>query len=991
MAEKIIGVLTPVLDGFYFGNLLKSISQKAKEHDVGVAVIGTSAKYYTEMYASDYVDGWIVIMDAVDDSYIQNLRRQGKPVVGINTMLNVDYRVSINNREILDMAVEHLICHGHTRIAYIGDTSFFDSKERYLGYNEALQQYKLEHSQCGYYDLMQMTSYEIAESMVVNGLPYSAVIAVNDLIAIDLINHFKKLHVRVPEDVAVIGIDDVPMARSIRPSLTTFILPVYELGFQATELLLHVLSNELVMSTQLSVRPVYRNSCGCNVGTNLLDMEDPTETIQYLGNMMARNFNLGVLMQSYKNNETTEMNWLYHTPFRRGIVGLYTLKSKDTYQIYQFNLDNSSDNRKKWSMQPVTSSYFPSFEVWDDSSFMGNDNVIVIVPVVQENQLLGVMALVGLGDVSTDITSFNTTFQLASFFASALQRESIHSELQTYSQQLEVISNLTHDGIWDLNMENEEVATKGGIFKVLGYSQDQIPVTLTAMTNIIHPDDLNKAREFFEQQLDRHTPSFEVECRCRHIEGNYIWMQINGNAQYDGSDKLIRFVGSVKDISERKLAEERIRQLAYNDPLTGLANRLYLSENYTLLLEQARTKQSKLAVLLLDLDRFKLINDSYGHLAGDRVLKYVARQVSAMVQSKDLVARTGGDEFEVLLPDVRDADEALKVAEKIVNRLNEPYFDGAKEYYISGSIGIALYPDHGSDAETLRRHADISMYQAKESGSSCKVFIPGTNNPRSHLLDMENDLRKVLVRQELIVHYQPQYDLNNENIFGVEALLRWNSPKYGLVSPDVFIPIAESTGLIIMIGEWVLREACIMCSLWNQERESSLKISVNISARQLNHPNFVNTVRHVLAETGCDPNDLCLEITETMMLTDVEYSMIIVKELIELGVIVSIDDFGTGYSSLSLLKNFPISVLKIDKSFIQDMTANDENKAIVHAIIKMSQIMSMKVVAEGVETLEQMNILKEMSVDYIQGYYISKPLPIEELELFMRGDFHRPL
>lgn len=725
MAEKIIGVLTPVLDGFYFGNLLKSISKKAKEHNVGVAVIGTSARYYREMYASDYVDGWIVIMDAVDDSYIRNLRRQGKPVIGLNTLLDVDYLISINNREVMETAMGHLLSHGHTHIAFVGDTRFYDAKERYQGYMEALQTHELEDVRGKFYDVLQMNTYQIAASMVDEGLPFSAVIAVNDLVAIELINHFKTLQIRVPEDIAVIGIDDVPMARSIRPSMTTFQLPVDDLGFQAVNLLLDVLSKKSVMPVELSAKPVYRKSCGCNADINLEGMDDPSETIQYLGNMMSRNFNLGVLMQSYKNNETTEMNWLYHTPFRRGVVGLYPLKSKGIYQVYQFNLENSLDARKKWSMESVTPLCFPPAEVWEDTSFLGDDNVIVIVPVVQEEHILGVMALVGLGDISAELNPFNTTYQLANFFASALLRESVHSELQAYSELLEIISNLTHDGIWDMNMQEEEVTTKGGIFRILGYAQDQIPVQLTAMMNIIHPDDLKKAKAMFEKDLGEHMPSFEIECRCRHIDGSYVWMQINGNAQYGSSGVMTRIVGSTKDISERKLTEERIRQLAYSDPLTGLANRLSLEQRYAILLDEAKTNQGKLAVLILDLDRFKLINDNYGHLAGDRVLKYVARQVSSLVKSEDLVARIGGDEFQVVIPNIRDADEALEVAVKIVERLNEPFYDGGREYYIAGSIGIALYPDHGSDAETLSRHADLAMYQAKEAGGCCQMFVPG--------------------------------------------------------------------------------------------------------------------------------------------------------------------------------------------------------------------------------------------------------------------------
>ncbi|WP_230873663.1 putative bifunctional diguanylate cyclase/phosphodiesterase [Paenibacillus woosongensis] len=273
----------------------------------------------------------------------------------------------------------------------------------------------------------------------------------------------------------------------------------------------------------------------------------------------------------------------------------------------------------------------------------------------------------------------------------------------------------------------------------------------------------------------------------------------------------------------------------------------------------------------------------------------------------------------------------------------------------------------------------------RRPAAAVSCLFQGARIPSSHRLEIENDLRKALNRGQLIVYYQPQYELKKDKIFGVEALLRWKSPLFGLVSPEVFIPIAESTGLIIAIGEWVLREACQLSSSYKRHEGDSLRVSVNISARQLSHADFIDMVRQVLDETGCDPHDLCLEITESMMLTDINYSMKIVRELIELGVVVSIDDFGTGYSSLSLMKSFPIGELKIDKSFIKDMTESEENKAIVHAIIKISQILSLKVVAEGVETLEQMNILRELGVDYIQGYYISRTVPVEELILFLKG------
>lgn len=987
MSEKIIAVLTSVLDGFYFGNILKSVTQKAKEYGARVAVIGTSARYYDQLYAAGYVDGWIVIMDAVDNDYVQALRKQGKPVVGINTLLDVDCTISIDNKGMLDKAVKHLAGHGHTRIAYIGDTLFYDAQERYHGYMEALQNEGLVFDPEGYFDSMRMSIPEIAASMLNDGLPYSAVITVNDLLAVELIHEFKTHHVRVPEDVAVFGIDDVPAAQSIHPALSTFRLPVNELGNRAVELLIDIFENgrREREPIKLPVNPVIRNSCGCRSETVEYNVVDPTETIQYLGNMMSRNFNLGVLMQTYKNNETKEMNWLLHTPFRRGVVGLNHPKIKDAYQVYRFNLEASSPEERKQNMDSVRAPFFPPRALWDDPEFMGDDNAAIIVPIALEEQVLGVMALVGLGDLSLELKPFNTTYQLANFFASALLREEVYSELQSYSEQLEIISNLTHDGIWEVDVKEGGVVCKGGIFKLLGYSKENFPKALDTVSLLLHPDDLAEARSRFLNRLNEDKPNFEVECRCRHANGSYVWLKINGHTQYDDSGKIIRVVGSVKDISDRMQAENRIRQLAYNDTLTGLANRKSFEEQYADLLVDAAKHNNNLAVLLLDLDRFKLINDSYGNQSGDLVLRHAAYTIKSLVKSGDLVARLGGDEFEIVMPNVRDKEEVLETASRILFKLSEPFYEEGREYYISCSIGIALYPEHGTDTITLSRNANLAMHQAKETGGTCRIYSPGASAFRTHQLDMEIQLRKALSRKELAVFYQPQYDLERKMIYGAEALLRWNSPKYGLVSPDVFIPIAESTGLIIPIGEWVMREACLLSSYRSGQGQSPLKVSVNISARQLNHPDFVGTVRKVLAETGCRPDHLCLEITESMMLKDIGYSMKIVNELIRLGVSVSVDDFGTGYSSLSMLKSFPISELKIDKTFIKDMTESDEDKAIVHAIIKLSQIMSMKVVAEGVETLEQMEMLSELGADYIQGYYISKPLPVKELEGFLES------
>ncbi|WP_419871541.1 EAL domain-containing protein [Candidatus Pristimantibacillus sp. PTI5] len=978
---KTIGVLSPILDGFYFGNIIKSISQKAREHNAKVIVIGTSACHYSELYASDYVDGWIVIMDAVDNRYINSLKELGKPIVGINTWLDVDYIVSMNNSEMMDEAVAHLVGHGHQRIAYVGDIYFYDAEKRYEGYLSAMKKNSLSPEPDWFYNIHRQSTLEIAIAMADEGLPYTAVLTVNDLIAIELINHFKDLNIRVPEDIAIMGVDDVPMAKSIRPSLSTFLLPVNDMGFIAAEILIEGWEGRRSFSkiNYVSASSVFRESCGCGLRQVAPIVDDPSETIQYLSNMVSRNFNLGLLMQSFNYQETTEMSWLSHTPFQKGFVALQDRDHSAAMMIHSFDL--SLVERPKDELTYNSAAEFPPVSKLHDDAFMGEENIIVVVPIVLDADELGALALVGLGDTSTQLYPFNTTYQLANFFASALRRESMNAEMQSYAKQLEIISNITNDGIWEMNAVSKEFYCRGGIYKILGYSAEQLSGDISRVAGLIHPDDLLLAESSMHHHIQTGSP-FNLECRVQHSDGDYIWMHLTGHAQFDNYGKLIRLLGSIKDISERKNAEERISQLAYEDTLTGLANRLYFEQHLVECISKAELENTKVAVLLFDLDRFKLINDSYGHHAGDRLLQYVAHKVRSISKKEYIAARMGGDEFVIVMPDIASVDEALAFGAKVVNGWSEPYYDGVREYYISCSIGISLYPDNGSDVETIMKHADIAMYNAKAMGRNrLQLYTSEINDIHVDRLSMENHLRKALKRNELVVYYQPQYSIHTGEIYGLEALVRWNSPKFGFVQPLDFIPLAEETGLIIPIGEWVLREACKINRVREQQGLAALKISVNISARQLTQSDFVPGIRKILEETGADPKKLCLEITESIMLKDVAYSKMILEELLQLGVSLSMDDFGTGYSSLSLLKNLPIQILKIDKSFISDINASVENSAIVQAIITLSHIMSIEVVAEGVETEEQMELLRELQVDCIQGYYISRPMPYEALEL----------
>jgi diguanylate cyclase (GGDEF)-like protein len=435
-------------------------------------------------------------------------------------------------------------------------------------------------------------------------------------------------------------------------------------------------------------------------------------------------------------------------------------------------------------------------------------------------------------------------------------------------------------------------------------------------------------------------------------------------------------IGASLEITERKRAEERLRNLADHDALTGLPNRLLLQDRLGLAVAQAHRHQKLLAVLFLDLDRFKVINDTLGHSVGDRLIHEVAGRLRTCLREGDTVARLGGDEFTLLLPDLRQAVDAVKVAKKVLDLVRMPFDIDGRELFVTASIGISLYPDDGHDAETLLKNADTAMYRAKEQGRDAyQLYTPAMNATALERLALESSLRKALTQNELVLYYQPILDQTGR-VHGVEALLRWRHPELGLVPPAEFIPLAEITGLILPMGPWVLRNACAQAWLW-QERHAGLSVAVNLSARQFQEPGLVGHITDALADTGLPPRLLELEITESNAMQNAQAAIQTLRELKALGVRISIDDFGTGYSSLSYLKRFPIDTLKVDQSFIRDIGADADDAAIATAVIALAHTLKLDVVAEGVETAGQRDFLAASGCDLMQGYLFSPPVTAE--------------
>lgn len=517
--------------------------------------------------------------------------------------------------------------------------------------------------------------------------------------------------------------------------------------------------------------------------------------------------------------------------------------------------------------------------------------------------------------------------------------------------------------------------------RVLGYAPDEL--IGRNLFDYIHPEDRAKAHGVLLEGLSQRGKPVAFDIRLRHKNGSWRFVESTGSNQID-TRGVEGIVLNSRDITERRLAEQELDFLAYHDILTELPNRLLFTEHLEIAIESAADEGHMAAVLFLDLDRFKVINDTLGHTLGDELLRSVAARLSGTLQESDVVSRWGGDEFTILLPQVTDTQEVVRATQRIIAALSAPFELQDSEYYITATVGISVYPSCGQDAETLIRNADTAMYRAKELGKNYyQLFMPSMNVGAIKKLALEQSLRKAIEREEFTLHFQPQIEAEVREIVGVEALLRWQHPELGLVPPGDFIPLAEETGLIVPLGEWVLRTACRQAIEWDAAGYAPLRIAVNISAYQFRRSDLVPTIAAILAETGLAPDRLELELTESVLIESEQRNIETLSELSAMGIRLAIDDFGTGYSSFIYLKRYPITCIKIDRAFVRDVTVDPNDAAITQSLIAMAQNLKMGVVAEGVETREQCAFLAGHGCTLMQGYYFSAPLPADALVSFL--------
>ncbi|MDV3241504.1 MAG: EAL domain-containing protein [Methylocaldum sp.] len=572
-----------------------------------------------------------------------------------------------------------------------------------------------------------------------------------------------------------------------------------------------------------------------------------------------------------------------------------------------------------------------------------------------------------------------------------VERKRTEEELKISEEKLSSILGSIDNIVWSLSpTTGETLYVNAAAEKVWGRPVADFMKNKDLWLQSVHPDDRERMQKTLGELLE--TGTLTAEYRILRPDGEIRWLEDRVKVIYDKAGNPMRLDGVASDITERKKYEASIEYLATHDALTHLPNRTLLADRLSQALAHAKRTERPLALLFLDLDRFKDVNDSFGHALGDALLQAVAERLQASVREGDTVARQGGDEFLILLSDLERMEDIEFVAVKILRAIAKPFLIEGRELFMSGSIGASVYPADGEDMETLLKHADTAMYRTKEEGGSgFRLYARDMSQSAMERIKMESALRRALEQQQFELFYQPKVELRGGRIIGSEALIRWRHPDLGLVLPSRFIPMAEETGLIHAIGSWALKTACLQSKAWQDAGLSPFDVAVNLSAKQLKRGNLVKLVNQTLRETGLEGRYLELELTETMVMHDPERFIPILEELKELGVKLSVDDFGTGYSSLSYLKRLPFDRLKIDQSFVRDIATDTNDAVIVQTVISLGHTLGLKVIAEGVETLEQLTFLCRHRCDDMQGYYSSRPVTAEQFGRLLRENRRLPL
>ncbi|GGA75832.1 hypothetical protein GCM10011369_17100 [Neiella marina] len=987
-----VAVFTQVAHGYYHGDLCRELLTIARELNIRIQLIVTGAySDFDNELSLNHVDAVIVVRDAISSRLLQTIQSRKLPLVCIGSdhaHHDVD-SVLIDNEDGITQAFTSLHEQGHRQFTFVGNLSTSDIKQRYDTFRHCQSAYGIEQQPSDAIDVGSISFYggeQAANRLIqMNPMP-TAVLCANDLVAIGLIGQLKQLGWRIPQDIAVVGFDGSHIAAAHRPTISTINQDYFATADAAFELLLarHQLPQKPVEHRLIETEFLAAQS------SDLAERPVADEHIASDGELAIRSLQAYFSVHESLRSSLAEFVSLNHQfgEFMR-FACLAEWSGTDEHNHYLKIIEmygdfDALDVERYPGACNCLPENFPPHSLTD--KFCQPASQVLTVPIRLRGELWGALTFAARFTPANKLDLYHQFVELVAQLSHRIERDLLeqlanrHGKITDRLQRrLQSVAQTATGGLWEWDLNEDTVQWNERALELFGFNQAEQPVCQQqSFYHYMSEPDIAIVKRRVEAHVNHGMP-FSVNFRIQCQDGSIRWFAATGEAIVDAHGYAKRMLGTIKDVTDKRKNNQRFQMAASYDATTGLPNRSMISDQIAQQLSAA--PEQPVAVLQIGLDRFKHLNDRFGHEVGDKLLQHVANLLKKGLRESDFFARFSGDEF-ICLCLVDNQRQAVMMANRLINIIEQPLqATFGVDFYVTASAGIALYPDHADTPANLLRNADMAMQQAKKSGRNQSVLFKQSlrleHNVRARI---DHELRKAIVKNELSLVFQPQISTVYGELVGVEALLRWQSSELGTVSPAEFIPMAEENGQIVELGLWVIKNACLVLRQWQHNQRRPINMSVNVSAGQLTDPNFLKNVTEIINATGVDPTGLTVEITESTAISEMDNVRNLLEQLSGLGIRIALDDFGTGFSSISLLRQLPFDSIKIDRSFLSNLTRESQDWYIVKAIQDLASALGHEVVAEGVETNQQLSLTRELQCDVVQGYVFSRPLPLNELE-----------
>lgn len=995
-SQPVLAVYSPLVGGFYFGGILAGITGAAADAGARVIAVQTydTGMTHTDISpipdlallpAEELADGYLVVSTALTSARIARLKATGKPAVLVSNeqpglglpMVGPDNRLGVL------AAVDHLAGHGHQRIAFIGCFAQSDTRARYAAYREGLERCGLGFDDALLVQIVDNNEHggrQGAEELLRRATTATAVLVATDLTAMGVIDALTEHGLSLPEELAIVGFDDAAGAQLTNPRLTTIRQEFPAIGEVAGRLLLRMCGGERIepvdhlAETQL----VVRESCGCPppaAPAEVVDKRAAAAEVRYYRDALTTQYNVGMTLLGTARTDPANLDWLAQTPVSAAVLGLWQRPGEDLDVAAVYGATGNQVQHPAVPSLPL--GQFPQLELLADPAARRQD-AIAVLPLRAPGSDWGWLGLIEPID-SRQMMGMLAANQWTRLLTLALDLDQQRSRIDALHRERSAFLEGSADAIVGYDAQLRYTYLNPSAVELFGVA-DRSELGRSDAELGRDSEMFQRWQQALRQVVDGVRPA-DVQFADDRDGREPRWFEARMVPLTDVDDTLRGVLATVRDITALKSAQQELAHQAVHDSLTGLPNRVLLVDRLSHAISRLDRQPGSIAVLFIDLDRFKEVNDSFGHAVGDSLLVEAARRIQTASRRSDTLARLGGDEFVLLCDQLAEQEDIRIVAERILRTLAEPFFHNDQHIDISASVGVVVTSDNLADAETVVRNADAAMYRAKQLGRNrFHVYDEALQHRAVELHELEMDLRAAMANRQLTLAYQPLFALATGEILGVEALIRWHHPVRGDVPPAEFIPLAEKRGLIVRIGAWVLDEALRQLAEWHRIAGlEELTMAVNLSGRQLAEPAIVGEVRDALRRHGVNAGRVTLEVTETALIEDAGRVRETLAELSGLGVRLALDDFGTGYSSLVHLRDFPVDMLKIDRSFVERLDGTGNAREIIGALTAMAHFLNMRVVGEGIERRVEWEQLQAVDCDEGQGFLVARAMAPEDL------------